>query len=121
MANKQSRYQEMERFMTYVLIGVGVLFLLYLLCAGFGVVWLKVVLAILAILVSGLCIGYLYLTGELLRVRSRWMSVGFAAVILCLVVSLLLNYPSPNPLKSSNAAESPSKPTAYSVSNTDFL
>lgn len=99
MERRRNRYKEMERYMTYILLGDTALFLLYLLVAGFGIAWLKVFISIVVILVSGLCIAYLYLTGELLRYRSRWLSVGFAAIILCLIVSLVLNYPSPDPLK----------------------
>ena len=78
MARKRNRYREMEQFMTYFLIGDGVVFLLFLLASAFGVTWLKVI-------------------RELLRPRSRWMSIGFAAVLLCLLVSLLLRYPGPDP------------------------
>ena len=96
MARKRNRYREMEQFMTYFLIGDGVVFLLFLLASAFGVTWLKVITALLCLGVSALGIGYLYLSGEL-RPRSRWMSIGFAAVLLCLLVSLLLRYPSPDP------------------------
>lgn len=92
---KRNRYKEMERYMTYVLLGEAAAFVLYLLFAGLGIGWLKVTLAIIAILVAGLCLAYLYMTGELLRKRSLWMSVGFASVTLCLLVSLVLNYPAP--------------------------
>lgn len=99
MERRRNRYKEMERYMTYILLGDTALFLLYLLVAGLGVAWLKVFISIVVILVSGLCITYLYLTGELLRYRSRWLSIGFAAIVLCLIVSLVLNYPSPDPMK----------------------
>ena len=88
MARKRNRYREMEQFMTYFLIGDGVVFLLFLLASAFGVTWLKVITALLCLGVSALGIGYLYLSGELLRPRSRWMSIGFAAVLLCLLVAL---------------------------------
>ena len=99
MARKQNRYREMERILTIALIADAAVFLLYLLAAGFGVIWLKVITAIVAIVGSGLCLALLYFSGELLRRRSLWMSVGFAAVVVCLLVSLLLNYPSPNKAK----------------------
>lgn len=95
MASKRNRYKEMERFMTYVLAGDAGVFLLYLICAGAGIIWLKVITAILAIAVGGLSLAFFYMNGELFRLRSRWMVVGFAAVILCLLVSLLTNFPSP--------------------------
>lgn len=97
MAKRRNRYREMERFMTYFLAGDGVVFLLFLLASGLGVTWLKVITALLCIGVSALGIGYLYLSGELLRTRSRWMTVGFAAVLVCLLFSLVLRYPSPDP------------------------
>ena len=95
MTTKRNRYKEMERYMTYALIGDAAVFALYLLFAGLGVVWLKVILAIIAIGTAGLGLAYLYLTQELLRKRSFWMSVGFASVAICLLFSLLLNFPSP--------------------------
>ena len=92
---KRNRYKEMESLMTKVLIGDAAVFVLYLLFAGLGVTFLKVVTAIIAIAVSGLCLGFLYLNGELKKRRSRWMVAGAGAVLLCLLVSLVLNYPSP--------------------------
>ena len=67
MARKQNRYREMERILTIALIADAAVFLLYLLAAGFGVIWLKVITAIVAIVGSGLCLALLYFSGELLR------------------------------------------------------
>ena len=86
--------------------GDMVLLILCLIVAGFGVIWLKVLLAVLVLLLSGLCLGFLYLSRELLRQRSLWMSMAAAAIGLCLLISLLLNFPSPNKYK--NAADMPS-------------
>ena len=83
MAQPRNRYKEMERYMTYALIADAVLFVLYLICAGSGIIWLKVILAILAIALSGLCLFFLYSTRELLRQRSLWMSACAAAVLIC--------------------------------------
>ena len=99
MANKPSRYNEMERYMTYALCADTVLFILYLVFAGLGVVWLKIVLAVLGIILSGLLLWYLYTTKELLKRRSLWISTGAAAIIVCLLFSLILNFPSPNKYK----------------------
>lgn len=99
MERRRNRFKEMERNLTYALLADAGVFVLYLLCAGFGIIWLKVTLAIVAVALSGLCIAHLYMTGELMKLRSRWLTVGFAAVILCVLVSMILNYPSPNPLK----------------------
>ena len=95
--NETNGYKEIERVMLWgLLVDVGI-FLLYLLFAVIGVTWMKVVLAVLAILVSGLGLGSLYLTGELFRRRSRYLVAGFGAVLVCLLVSLIANYPSPTP------------------------
>lgn len=92
---KRNRYRIMEYNMTRILIADAAIFVLYLLFAGLGVIVLKVITAIVAIIASGLCLGFLYLSQELLRKRSLWMTTGFAAVLLCTLVSLIVNFPSP--------------------------
>ncbi len=90
---KRNRYREMEFYMTRVLLGAAAVFVLYLLFAAFNVTALKWILAIIAILGSGLSLGFLFMSGELLKKRSLWMTTGFAAVILCTLVSLILRFP----------------------------
>lgn len=70
---KRNRYREMESLMTRVIIGDALVFALYLLCAGLGWTVLKVTTAIIAILGSLLCLGWLVITGEFSRRRSLWM------------------------------------------------
>ncbi len=103
MQHKRNRYKEMERYMTYTLIADFCVFILYLIASGFGIIWLKVITAIIAISVSGLCLCFLYMTKELLRSRSLWMSVSAAAIVICLLFSLVLNIPSPNPYKNNDS------------------
>ena len=95
MTRRVNRYKQMEKNMTITLLGDLGLFLLYLLCAGAGIIWLKVILSILCILLSVAILGLLYLSQELLRPRSLWMTTGAASILLCLIVSLILNYPAP--------------------------
>ena len=45
------------------------------------------------------CLGFLVLCGEVKKRRSLWLVMGFGAIALVLLVSLLLNYPSPNAAK----------------------
>lgn len=90
---KRNRYREMEQNMTRILIADAAIFLLYLIFAAFNVTFLKWLLAIVAILGSGLCLGFLYLTGELRKKRSLWMTTGFASIIVCVLVSLILRFP----------------------------
>ena len=91
----RNRYREMESLMTKIILGDALVFVLYLLCAGFGWSILKVISAIIAIFGSLLCVGWLYLTGEFSRRRSLWMVTAFICIIICVAVSLLLNYPCP--------------------------
>lgn len=102
MARKNS-YQQMQWYMTYALIAAAGIFLLYLVFASFGIIWLKVVTAILAILISFASLAYLYMTKELLRPRSLWMTTAAGAIIVCLLFSLILNFPSPNKYKNAQA------------------
>lgn len=94
----------MERYMTYALLADLVIFVLYLIAAGTGIIWLKVITAIIAILLSGLCLAFLYLSQELLRPRSLWMSAAAAAIAVCVLFSLILNFPSPSPYKQSETS-----------------
>ena len=68
---KRNRYREMESLMTRVIIGDALVFALYLLCAGLGWTVLKVTSAIIAILGSLLCLGWLVITGEFSRRRVQ--------------------------------------------------
>ncbi len=92
---KRNRYLAFERKMTQILLADAAIFLLYLLFAGLGVTFLKVVLAIVAIGASAICLGLLYLSQELRRKRSLWMTAAAAAVLICTLVSLILSYPAP--------------------------
>lgn len=107
---RRNRYKEMEQLMTKILIGDAAVFVLYLLFAGLGVTALKVIFAIIAILVSGLCLAFLYMNGEIKKRRSRWMVTGYGAIVIVLLVSLLLNYPAPSQKK----PESDTTPTSAS-------
>ena len=96
--NEYKRYKENERIWIYGVIADAGIFALYLLMAGLGVVWLKWILAIAAILQSAAGLASLYLTGQLRRQRSLYLTAGFGAVIVVILFSLILNYPSPNEL-----------------------
>ena len=93
MAKRNNRYRKFDKLMTKVVIGDVFVFLVYLLSAFAGIGWLKVITALVAIVGSGLCLGYLYLSQELLKKRSLWMSLSFAAIVLCTLVSLICKVP----------------------------
>lgn len=92
---KRSRYQDLERLLTGLLIASAVDFILFLIFAGTGVIWLEIITAIFAILMPVLCLGLLYMSQELLKQRSLWLTMGFFGIFLCTVVSLIANFPSP--------------------------
>lgn len=94
MANRR-RYKELDRLFTRILLADTAVFVLYLVFAGTGVVALKVITSIVAIIASALCLAFLYMSGEISKRRSRWMVYGFAAIIVCILVSLILKYPAP--------------------------
>ena len=94
MAERRNRYRQFESNITLSLIGDLALFLLYMLFASMGIIWLKVILAIFCGILSLGVLGILYLNQELTKPRSLWMTVGAASIAACLLVSLLLNYPS---------------------------
>jgi len=93
----RNRYREMESIMSKIILADVLVFILYLVCAGFAWHVLKVITAIIAIFGSLLCVGWLYLTGEMTRRRSLWMVTAFICIVICVVISMLLNYPCPAP------------------------
>lgn len=114
MATRRNRYKDFDRLMTAVLIGDGVIFLAFLFFSGFGIGWGKWLTALAAIAISGLSLAYLYLSNEWLKRRSFWMTVASGAVLLCTLVSLICNYPSPNKLKQ-NQDDQPDTPAETST------
>ena len=89
------RYKDIERFLTMVLLADAGVFVLYMIFAGIGLTVLKIICTILCILASVACLSLLYMTGEMKKARSRWLVLGFGCIVVCLLVSLILNYPSP--------------------------
>lgn len=95
MNSKKTRYQKMEAIVTGVLCVDTVIFIAYLFFAASGMIAMKAITAIFAVLVSGAVLYFLYITRELLRKRSIWMTLAAACIILCLVISLILHFPAP--------------------------
>ena len=93
----RNRYREMEKNMTRIILGDALVFVLYLLCAGFGWSVRKLITAIFDLFGYVLCVGWLYLTGEMNRRRSLWMVTAVVCIAICGVVSLVLGYPAPAP------------------------
>ena len=66
-----------------------------LLFAALGIGWLKWILAVAVILVSGAGCYLLVAKQEHKRKRSWWMLAAFAGMLLCTLVSLIAGYPAP--------------------------
>ena len=95
MEKKTGRREQFATYLTRAILIALAAFVLYIIVAAAAVIWLKVILAIAIILISIGCLVLLYLSQELLRKRSLWMSAAAAGLFLCTVMSLILNYPSP--------------------------
>lgn len=92
---KRNRYRALEKLMTEILLGDVLVFILFLVFSSKGLNVLRVITATLSLLASVLSVGWLFITGELLRRRSFWMVTGFSSIFLCLIISLILKYPCP--------------------------
>ena len=96
MAQRKTRFRDFERYIILCLSIATVLFIAFLSAAGAGNLGLKIFLAILVVAVCGYCLWLLYKKRELLRKRSLWLSVWAICMIICILASVILNYPSPN-------------------------
>ena len=94
---KRNTFKKLELQMTYVVGADLIMFLLFLLSSGFGVGWLKVLMAIFSLALSVLAIGFLVLIGEHTKARSRWLFAAFGSIAVVILFSLFLGYPAPAP------------------------
>ena len=92
---KKNSFRKFESLLTKVIFGELAGFLLMLLFAALGVGWLKWILAVAVILVSGAGCYLLVAKQEHKRRRSWWMLASFAGMLLCTLVSLIAGYPAP--------------------------
>ena len=63
-----------------------------------------IISAVLCLLISIAVLAFLYLNKELFRPRCTWMTFAAAAIVLLVLLSLILNFPSPKPLAMPQAA-----------------
>lgn len=95
MARRRSRFKKMEFYITVALCADAAIFVAYLIFAGMGLTALKIITALLCIAISAAALYQLFVSHELLRRRSIWMSLSAACIILCILISLILKFPSP--------------------------
>lgn len=96
MGNQKRSFRQLEQKLTVAVAADLAVFALYLISAGMGIGWLKVIGAVLCIGISALGSGFLCLIGEHKRQRSRWLLAAFGALLVCCVVSLICGYPCPS-------------------------
>ena len=75
MAERKNSYKQLEFYLTIAVIVNAALFFIYMICAGTGVTWAKIFLAILCLVLSVGTLAVLYIKKELLRPRSLWMTL----------------------------------------------
>lgn len=90
---KNNRYKQLEQLLTLCLLAALALFVVYLIAAGRGITWLKILSAVLCFVLPGGCLWLLYSSKELLKSRSLWLSMSFGGIVLCTLVSLLVHFP----------------------------
>ncbi len=91
MTSRRNHYQELEKMLKTALLANTAVFVLYLIFAG--IVWLKVIFAIFSLLIPLAGLALLFISRELLRQRSLWLTTGFFSLLVCTVVSLILAFP----------------------------
>lgn len=92
---KRPGFRQLERILAMVIVGLAALFVLMLIVAAFGIIWLKIVLGLVIMAVSGLGCALLVLMREYRRKRSWWLLSAFGSLLLCTLVSLIVGYPAP--------------------------
>ena len=92
----RNAFRKFEQLMTRVILGTLLLFLLMLAAAAIGIGWLKWILAVTVLLLSGMGAALLVLKQEHRRRRSWWMLASFAGFLACTLVSLIVGFPAPS-------------------------
>ena len=95
MEQKNTRYKDLELFLTILVVAMLALFIFYLVMAAGGKTVLQIIAAVMIGAVAAFCLWLLVKTRELLRQRSIWISLSFACCALVTLVSLLAGYPGP--------------------------
>ena len=92
---RRNQFKHLERSLTMVIFADLILFVLTLAAGGAGIGWLKVIVGLVTMVISGLGGTFLVLINEHKRRRSWWMLASFGAMLLCTLVSFLTNFPRP--------------------------
>ncbi len=88
-------FKQLEQKLTYAVFVDLALFVFTLIAAGKGILWLKILLGLLTIALSGAGCAFLVMINEHHRSRSLWILTAFGALLACTVVSFITGYPAP--------------------------
>ena len=91
--SRKNRFREFEQRLTRFLLVDLCLFLFYIIFTACNIIWLKVLTSIAVVLLSSACLAILYISNELKKPRSLWMTTAAISIVACLVFSLILNFP----------------------------
>ena len=90
---RRKNFRSLEKDLTKVILLDLLLFLLVMALSSIGIGWLKILVGIVTIVLSGLGVLFLALIDELPRSRSRWMVVAFLCLLVCTLMSLITGSP----------------------------
>lgn len=86
-------FKQLERTLSYVVFADLVLFILMMVFSCQAILWLKIVLGILVMVLSGLGCCFLVLIEEHKKSRSWWILSAFGSLLLCALVSMITGSP----------------------------
>ncbi len=92
---RQNQFRKLEKLLTRVILGTLAVFLAMLVASANGIGWLKILLALPVLAVSGLGTALLVLKQEHKKRRSWWMLASFVSLFAVTLFSLILSYPAP--------------------------
>ena len=95
MEQKNTRYKDLEQFLTILVVAMLALFIFYLIMAAGGKTVLQIIAAVMIGSIAAFGLWLLVKSKELLRQRSIWITLSFLCCTLVTIVSLLAGYPGP--------------------------
>ena len=95
MEQKNTRYKDLEQFLTILVVAMLALFIFYLVMASGGKTVLQIIAAVMIGAIAAFGRWLLGKSRELLRQRSIWMTLSFVCCVIVTIVSLLAGYPGP--------------------------
>ena len=95
MEQKNTRYKDLELFLTILVVAMLAMFIFYLVMAAGGKTVLQIIAAVMVGSIAAFGLWLLVKSKELLRQRSIWITLSFLCCTLVTIVSLLAGYPGP--------------------------